>query len=153
MLAKGALVSLMSVIMALDFGVKKMGVAVGNLLTHTGEAHSIVPMENGTPDWSELLTLLNDWQVSLVLVGLPLNMDSSISHLSKRARKFAKRLNHKLKEAHISCQVGLVDERLSSCEAFGAQPKKLAPAALVDDKAALVLLHSYFAEPKVEILP
>lgn len=144
----------MSVIISLDFGVKKMGMAVGNKETATAQPLDILPMNNGQPDWLDLLHHITHWQATMILVGLPLHMDGSESHLSKRATKFAKRLNHKLKEHHIKCDVYLVDERLSSYEAKHhnkSQNKK--NTAYIDDKAAYVLLNSWFHDAQSIKLP
>lgn len=132
----------MSVILAFDYGVKKMGIAVGNTETHTAQPLDIFPMDNGQPDWEVLLSLITEWKAQKLLVGLPLNMDGSDSHLSKRANKFAKRLNHKLKENHTPCEIFLVDERLSSREA-----RERSAAHQIDDAAAFVLLESWLHEP------
>lgn len=132
----------MSVVLAFDYGIKKMGIAVGNTETHTAQPLDIFPMENGQPDWDALITVITEWKAAQLLVGLPLNMDGSESHLSKRAHKFAKRLNHKLKENHRPCAIFLVDERLSSQEARHASSAKQ-----IDDAAAFVLLESWLREP------
>lgn len=132
----------MSVVLAFDYGVKKMGIAVGNTETHTAQPLDIFHMDNGQPDWTALIALITEWKANKLLVGLPLNMDGSESHLSKRANKFAKRLNHKLKENHTPCDIYLVDERLSSREARGKST-----AQQIDDTAAFVLLESWLHEP------
>ncbi|MGO2884321.1 MAG: Holliday junction resolvase RuvX, partial [Psychrobacter celer] len=42
-------------ILALDYGVKKMGMALGNTITETARAFDILAMNNGQPDWDNLL--------------------------------------------------------------------------------------------------
>lgn len=145
----------MSVIVALDYGVKKMGVAVGNSLIGTSQPLQIMPMQNGQPDWEILLKLLDTWQASTILVGLPLHIDGSESHLSKRATKFAKRLNHKLKERHTPKAVYMVDERLSSHAATLAVKANSASVNAkqpVDDMAAYILIESWLNEPQGVLL-
>lgn len=138
----------MSVIISLDFGVKKMGMAVGNSAVGTAQPLTILPMDNGKPDWQVLFEHITSWQASTIIIGLPLNMDGSESHLSKRAFKFGKRLNHKLKEQHIGCSVYMVDERLTSKEATAHNtPRKTTKKTqFIDDKAACILLESWLNE-------
>jgi len=99
-------------LLAFDFGLKHIGVAAGQTRTCTASPVTTVSAKNGKPEWVHLETLLKEWQPSLLLVGLPLNMDDSESDMSKRARKFARRLN-----ARFNLPVEMVDERLSSFEA------------------------------------
>ncbi|MBO1531828.1 Holliday junction resolvase RuvX [Psychrobacter sp. F1192] len=141
-------------ILALDYGVKKMGMALGNTITETARAFDILAMDNGQPDWDNLLGIIRIWGVTQVLVGLPLNMDGSSSMLSKRAHKFARRLAHRLMERHLPVKVKLCDERLTSVAA-----RELAweqgwiqdPRDPIDDISACILLSTYFSDPNSAI--
>ncbi|MFE8070184.1 Holliday junction resolvase RuvX [Marinobacteraceae bacterium S3BR75-40.1] len=131
--------------MAFDFGVRWIGVAAGQTLTGTGSPVARLNARDGIPDWEEIGGLLKEWRPSRLVVGLPLNMDGSESDMATRARKFAKRLHGRY---HLP--VDLVDERLTSHEAkqqardaghggdFGT--------AGIDDRAAVLILESWFAQ-------
>ena len=99
-------------VLAFDYGLKNIGVAIGQALTHSARALTELKARDGIPDWQLLARLLDEWKPSRVLVGLPLNMDGSDSEMSKRARKFANRLH-----GRFGVEVSLVDERLSTREA------------------------------------
>ena len=137
-------------ILGLDYGIKKMGMALGNSITNTARAFDILAMDNGQPDWENLLGIIDVWRVTHVVVGLPLNMDGSSSMLSKRAHKFARRLAHRLSERRMAVEVFLCDERLTSVAA-----RELAwdegwiqqPNDPIDDISACILLSAYFSEP------
>lgn len=137
--------------LGLDFGVKKMGMALGNSLTQTARAFDILVMNNGQPDWDNLLGIIKTWGVTQVIVGLPLNMDGTSSMLSRRAHKFARRLAHRLMEQHIPAHVMLSDERLTS---VGAREIAWEQGWIknardpIDDISACILLSTYFSEPK-----
>ncbi len=137
-------------ILGLDYGVKKMGMALGNTITETARTFDILAMNNGQPDWDNLLGIIEVWGVSKIVVGLPLNMDGSRSMLSKRAHKFARRLAHRLMEQHIPTTVALSDERLTSVGAReiaweqGWIKNERDP---IDDISACILLSAYFADP------
>jgi putative Holliday junction resolvase len=99
-------------VLAFDFGTKHIGVAVGQTITCTATAVTTLRAKRGQPQWSDVDKLLEQWQPSHLLVGLPLNMDGSESDMSGRARGFARHL-----QAHTALEVSLVDERLTSYEA------------------------------------
>ena len=141
-------------ILALDYGVKKMGMALGNTMTQTARAFDILAMNNGQPDWDNLIGIIKVWGVAHVVVGLPLNMDGSSSMLSKRAHKFARRLAHRIMEQHLPVTVSLCDERLTSIEAReiawdnGWIKHERDP---IDDISACILMSTYFADPNSSI--
>lgn len=136
-------------VMGLDFGISKMGIALGNTLTQTAQPLMQFKMENGKPNWEDLLKIINEWQVSKIVVGLPLNMDGTESELGNRAKKFARRLNHQLEMAHIACPVVMADERLSSREAknlaweYGLIKSEKEP---IDSIASAITLGSWLRE-------
>ena len=135
--------------MGLDFGISKMGISLGNTLTQTATPLMQFKMDNGKPDWQKLLNIITEWQVSQIVIGLPLNMDGTDSELGNRAKKFARRLNHQLEMAHIPCSVIMADERLSSREAknlaweYGLIKNENEP---IDSIASAIMLGSWLRE-------
>ena len=134
-------------IMAFDFGTQKMGIAVGQSLIQNSNPLALFPMKDGIPNWDDLLKIVKQWQPNLFLVGLPLNMDDSESDLSRRARKFARRLRHQ-----TNIETWMVDERLSTRAArdelshYHAQGrgKKLS----ADSLAATLFIESWYHNPE-----
>ena len=96
----------MATILAFDFGMRHIGVATGNTVTKTATAQKCISAKDGIPNEAQLQKLFKDWCPSVVVVGLPLNMDGTEQLMTHRARKFGNRLsqNYKLK-------VVFVDER------------------------------------------
>lgn len=129
-------------IMAFDFGLRQIGVAVGNTRLGTSQALTVLPAREGVPEWQQLEAVVNEWQPGLLVVGEPLNMDGTDSELGRLARKFANRLHGRL-----GLPVKMVDERLSSFEA--KQSAREAghrgdyKARPVDSLAAEIILRSY----------
>ena len=78
-------------ILAFDYGTRRIGVAVGNELLRSARELTPLTARDGIPDWNVVSRLLNEWQPDLLVVGLPLNMDGSESDMSTRARKFGNR--------------------------------------------------------------
>ncbi|MCK0536829.1 Holliday junction resolvase RuvX [Alcanivorax quisquiliarum] len=130
-------------VLAFDFGTRKIGAASGQSLTGSGTPLPALPCRDGIPDWQQVAALLAEWQPTLLLVGLPLNMDGTDSELAQRARRFAGRL-----QGRFGKPVQLIDERLSTREARerlgdgyrgGSDPR-------VDSMAAVLLIESFFRD-------
>ena len=73
-------------VMAIDFGLRNIGIAVGNTLSGTAQPLTIIGARDGVPDWAALSQLLDEWRPQRILVGLPLNMDGTQSELAQRSR-------------------------------------------------------------------
>lgn len=135
-------------ILAFDFGTRRIGVAVGNELLASARQLEPLPARDGIPDWNVVTRLVEEWQPDLFVVGLPLNMDGSESEMSARARKFGKRLYGRYGK---SCE--MVDERGSTREAKAIaresrllrNPAKSYRDDGVDGIAAVLILESWFA--------
>lgn len=102
----------MATLLGLDFGLKHIGVAVGQTITRSATPMTTVGAADGRPDWTALDALIREWQPERLIVGLPLNMDGTLSDMAKRAQRFANRLN-----ARYGLPVEMRDERLTSQEA------------------------------------
>ncbi|MEQ8515956.1 MAG: Holliday junction resolvase RuvX [Chromatocurvus sp.] len=95
--------------MAFDFGLRQIGVAVGNCTLFTTQPLVVLRAREGQPQWDSVASLLAEWQPDLLLVGDPLNMDGSASDMAGRARRFARRLH-----GRFGLPVEMADERLTS---------------------------------------
>lgn len=131
-------------VLAFDFGLRKIGVAVGNTLTKTTMPLDIIHTKNGSTPWSDIENLLEEWKPLSVIVGDPINMDDTFSEMSGKARKFAQRLH-----GRFSVKVLMIDERLSSFEAksffqneFGGKTN----LDNIDSFAAEIVLKSWMKE-------
>jgi putative Holliday junction resolvase len=136
-----------SIILAIDFGLKRIGLASGDTLTRS--AHPLHTFTNGPggPDWAALQRVLTDLRPARIAVGEPYNADGSESPLTAVARRFAAELAQR-----SSLPVDLVDERWSSqdaeerlraARASGARTRKVARED-VDAAAAAVILERWF---------
>jgi putative Holliday junction resolvase len=129
------------VILAFDFGLRHIGVAVGQTLTQTATGIGEAKANNGKPiTWTPLDELVGEWQPGQLIVGLPLNMDGSESDMCERARRFARRL-----EGRYHLPVAMVDERLTSFEAKELSGEKDGNHAL----AARVIAEAWLGENRM----
>ena len=119
--------------MGFDFGQTKIGVAVGQSVTGTATPLGIVKARDGKPDWNAVDGYVTEWKPSVMVVGLPLNMDDTMSEMGEAAAKFGRRLN-----GRYNLPVEMVDERLSTFEARGMTDEDQ-----VDAVAAKLILETY----------
>jgi len=95
-------------ILAFDFGLRRIGVAVGQATTCTASTLETV-RNSRQPDWGVIDRLVKQWGPQLMLVGLPLGPRGEETEMSTAARRFAAVLG-----ARYSLPVEFADERLTS---------------------------------------
>ena len=122
--------------MGFDFGLKRIGVAVGQKVTQTASGLTVVQACDGIPRWEYLDKIVLDWQPEKFIVGLPLNMDGSKSEMSQKAHKFSRRMS-----SRYNIQSEMFDERLTSFEAREHEEK-----THIDAIAARLILESWLRE-------
>lgn len=98
-------------LLAFDFGLRRIGVAVGQ--TVTGSANPVGVVANGAtgPDWQRIAKLIHEWGAARLVVGMPLQVDGSRSAISDAIGAFVTGL------ARFSLPVETIDESYSSAEA------------------------------------
>jgi putative Holliday junction resolvase len=94
-----------------DFGMKNIGVAVGQDLTHTANPLTVIKAREGIPNWGQIQALIDQWQPQQLIVGLPFNMDGTEQEMTQAARRFGNRL-----KGRFHLPVEWQDERLSTFE-------------------------------------
>jgi putative Holliday junction resolvase len=138
------------VILAFDYGTKRIGVASGDTLTGTARALTTLESRNATIPWPAIDKLIREYQPAQLVVGLPWNMDGTPTLLTDASRAFGAEL-----EARYHKPVVLVDERLSSREAeaqlrdarASGIKKRRNTHADVDMIAAKILLEQWLRSP------
>jgi putative Holliday junction resolvase len=98
-------------ILAFDFGLRRIGVAVGQTVTRSASPAGVIPNSSAGPDWQRIGTLIKEWGAARLVVGMPLNADGSPSEISAQVDAFIKGL------MRFSLPVESTDERYSSSEA------------------------------------
>jgi putative Holliday junction resolvase len=95
-----------------DFGIKKMGVAVGQLTTSTANSLQTIRAVNQAPNWQAIQALVNHWQPIGFVVGISRQLDGSDNPITPRMQKFCRQLHGRF---HLP--VYEQDETLSTFEA------------------------------------
>lgn len=132
----------MSRILAIDYGLRRTGLAVSDPLR-------IIAQGLATVETQDLMRFLKDYAgrepVGLILVGEPKNLDDSDTHASGPVRDFIKRLRKELPQVDIQT----IDERFSSKMAsramieMGMKKKDRREKGNIDQIAATMLLQEY----------
>src|SRR6188768_3609801 len=99
-------------VLSFDYGLRRIGVAVGNTLTGTAEALATVAAQDGVPDWRAIDRCVADWRPAAIVAGVPYNMAGRDASLTTAALRFAEQLG-----SRYGIEVHRVDERLTSREA------------------------------------
>ena len=100
------------IVMAFDFGIKHIGIAIGQEITKTASTFYSIKALEGQPDWNELDDIIHEWKPDLIVVGDPYNMDGSRSKIQDMSDRFSDALYKR-----YQIQMEKTDERLSSREA------------------------------------
>lgn len=130
-------------VLAFDFGVRRIGIAVGNSETLHAQPLATLDVSDKVRRFAAIAALIEEWQPVRLVVGLPLSLDGADQELTRRCRRFANQLR-----GRFGLQVELVDERLTSAAADAA----LRDAGLdwaerklrLDAAAAQIILQSHF---------
>lgn len=133
-------------ILAFDFGLRRIGVAVGQTVTGSASPLGIIRNVDGGPDHQGLLALIREWRPDGLVVGLPLRADGFPSEMAALVQKFIAEL-----EAY-GLPIDTIDERHTSQEAE-ATLKKARQAGShgrikkedVDTAAAVLIAERYLA--------
>ncbi|HXV40872.1 MAG TPA: Holliday junction resolvase RuvX [Steroidobacteraceae bacterium] len=138
-------------VLSFDYGLRRIGVAVGNTLTGTAQGLATVAAQDGLPDWRAVDQLVADWRPQEFVVGVPYNMQGEDAGIAAAALRFAGELQDRYRIG-----VHRVDERLTSREAedelrerrrSGAKARRVRRGDVDREAARLLLLQWLRARP------
>lgn len=133
-------------LLAFDFGLKRIGIAVGDWETRMAHPLEVVDAADNDTRFGRIAALIAEWHPQHLVVGLPLSMDGEEHELTRRARRFAHQLH-----GRFGLPVSLVDERLTSFDADlrlrEAGVKGRARKGLDDALAAQQILQDLLDKP------
>lgn len=124
------------VVLAFDFGMARIGVAVGNTLIGAANPVTIIHARTNRQRWREIQKIVQEYQPDLFVVGAPLHVRGQVheTEWSQRCERFARQLSGRFARpsrlVHEGYSSVVVDEK----------------DTYVDDKAAAVILQQFFDE-------
>jgi putative holliday junction resolvase len=136
-------------ILAFDFGLQRIGVAVGEAETRSAHPIEGIRAQSLAGRFTAIEQLVKEWKPSHFLVGRPLAENGQPHEMTRRAERFARQLSGRYPVAVI-----LLDERYSSVEvesrmraAYGSRKAaSLSRGKSLDSHAAMILLEQFFHE-------
>jgi len=122
-----AVPSQLNTFLAIDFGLKRTGIAVGNRLMRSAQSVGTVRAE-GDARFALIEKHLKEWQPDALVIGVPYHPDGAAHENTARARKFGRQLH-----GRFGLPVFEVDERYSTTEALasGAKDADAASACII----------------------
>lgn len=129
-------------VLAIDHGTVRMGIAISDELKMIAQPLEFIPAEPFSEFLDRIKFLLNEYEVELLLLGMPRNMDGSYGDASIKVKEFEAIL-----KKSTTIPIKTFDERLTSVQANRAltqgRVKKKKKRKNVDAMAAAILLQSY----------
>lgn len=131
-------------LLGFDYGTRRIGVAVGQEITHTAQGLTTLDAVHGSPDWRELDALIHDWRPQMLVVGMPHSMDDRPHPLRDAVEDFGNQLKQR-----YNLPVEWIDEKLSSLEAEQAlagsrnSKSRKQNKSEIDKLAAQVILQTW----------
>ena len=120
-------------VLGFDFGIKRIGVAIGNTMIRQAQPLSVIAAIANEPRFAAIASLVEQWRPSRIVVGLPSHPDGVEHEMSARCRRFANQMH-----GRFNLPVVLVDERYSSAVISAKRGE------VIDDRAAAIILQQYF---------
>ncbi len=124
---------MVDIVLGFDFGIKRIGIAMGNTLTGQAQPLRVVSAIDNATRFQIIGDLIAQWQPARLVVGEPRHPDGAEHDMTLRSRRFANQLH-----GRFNLPVELVDERYSSAVIASKR------GDVIDDKAAAIILQQYF---------
>ena len=129
-------------VMSFDFGLKSIGVAVGQVITRTASPVGAVKVISGQVDFASIDDIVAKWGADAFVLGLPLHMDGRLQKFHSQLTQFKKAL-----EARYDLEVFWEDERLSTVAAkeilYNNGGRKKLTKSNIDAMSAKVILEQW----------
>lgn len=130
-------------IMALDIGVRRIGIAISDALRVTAQGLEVLTRVGNRKDFERLASIIQEHEVSEVVLGYPKNMNGTIGEKCEEVEHYAELLKEKFPELKIH----FWDERLSTLEAqrllVSADVRRDKRKTVVDKMAAVIILQGF----------
>lgn len=129
-------------ILALDYGTKRIGVAISDELKLIAQPLEFIPAEPFAEFLKRFVEIIRDKEVATVVIGLPRNMDGSYGPAAAKVREFVAALC-----SAVTTPIQTWDERLTTAQAqrvlIEGGVRRQDRKQRVDKTAAAILLQSY----------
>ena len=130
-------------ILSFDYGTRRVGVAVGNSISKSGQALKTIAAPTSDALFQAIESLIKEWQPDQLVVGKPMHPDGTPHEMTSKATRFGNQLHGRFR-----LPVVWVDERYTSAVLEG-DPEMYDN---LDAHSAVLILEQYFAEQSTKSL-
>ena len=134
---------LVQTLLGFDFGLKRIGVAIGNTLTGAARPLGTVQGDSNASRFLAIAAWIDEWQPDALVVGKPLDVEGRVTGMTLRAERFGRQLS-----GRFGLPVKFADERFSSTVSEDALKPGRADKAKIDAAAAAVILQAWLDETR-----
>ena len=138
--------------LGIDYGDARVGIAVTDALGLTAQGlETITYNGNDKKVLAKIDDIINTYEISTIVIGMPLNMDGSKTERAQKTEQFI----HKLKCKYNKIKIETVDERLTTVQAhktmneLGIKPKN--KRNIVDTISAVYILEVYINNKRLPL--
>ena len=139
-------------ILGIDYGDARVGIAITDALNITAQGLKTIQANNSDKViLKELDEILKEYEVDVIVVGMPLNMNGTKSERALKTEQFI----HKLKCKYNKIKIESIDERLTTVEAHRTMNmlnvRKTKKRGIVDTISAVYILEKYLNKTKNDL--
>jgi putative Holliday junction resolvase len=124
-------------VLAFDYGTRRIGLAVGNSITASGQALSAIPAKKDGSHFTQIAARIAEWAPDQLVVGLPRHPDGAPHMMTVKAQRFGQQL-----QGRFGIPLTWVDERYTSA-VLESDPTM---RDQLDSEAARLILEQFFLE-------
>ncbi len=134
-------------ILAFDFGLRRIGVAVGQSVTASANPLGVVANGDNGPDFDAIARLIDEWRPARLVVGMPLHADGEPGEMQAHVEEFVREL------WRFQLPVDTIDERYTSIQAEEALKQARASGTrgritreMIDSAAAVFIAERFLMD-------
>ena len=135
------------IVLAVDPGEKRIGIAISDQLGLTAQGLKTLRRRSTDDDLREIATIISQFEINKIVVGLPKNMNGTLGEQAESVLRWTEVLKHK-----TQLPVYTRDERLSTVGAskvlLEADLSRRKRKKVVDKLAAVLILQGYLDQSK-----
>lgn len=133
-------------VLGIDFGAKRLGLAVSDRSGTIAQGLALYTRRDLQGDLAHIKALIAQYEISRIILGLPVNMDGSLGAQAQQVLEFEKQL------AKLQIPIELFDERLTTAEAervlLSADVRRRKRRNLRDQLSAVLILQGYLDQQR-----
>lgn len=127
-------------VLAFDYGTRRIGLAVGNSITASGQALLAITAKKDGSHFTQIAARIAEWAPDRLVLGLPCHPDGAEHAMTAKARRFGQQL-----QGRFGIPLTWVDERYTSA-VLESDPSL---RGQLDSEAARLILEQFFSEQAV----